>query len=106
MAVALTLGAAVGAAAGYFRRATDVVLMRLVDVGIAMPRLFLLIVAASVWQHVSLGALILILGVTGRFGTSRLARAEVLSLRERDFVTARADAVRRPVRGTYSLRSP
>ena len=98
MAVALTLGAAVGAAAGYFRRATDVVLMRLVDVGIAMPRLFLLIVAASVWQHISLGALILILGVTGWFGTSRLVRAEVLSLRERDFVTAARALGARPGR--------
>ncbi len=88
MAVALTLGAAVGAAAGYFRRATDVVLMRIVDVGLAMPRLFLLIIAASVWQHVSLGALILILGLTGWFGTSRLVRAEVLSVREREFVSA------------------
>lgn len=88
MAVALTLGAVVGAAAGYFRRATDVVLMRVVDVGLAMPRLFLLIVAVSVWQHVSLVALTLVLGLTGWFGTSRLVRAEVLTLRERDFVTA------------------
>jgi peptide/nickel transport system permease protein len=88
MAVALTLGAAVGAAAGYFRRATDVVLMRIVDVGLAMPRLFILIVAVSVWQHVSLAALTIVLGLTGWFGTSRLVRAEVLSLRERDFVTA------------------
>jgi len=98
MVVALTLGAAVGAAAGYFRRVTDVVLMRLVDVGLAMPRLFLLIVAAAVWQHVSLGALILILGVTGWFGTSRLVRAEVLTLRERDFVTAARALGARPGR--------
>jgi len=71
MVVAVTVGAAVGAVAGYFRRWVDAALMRLVDVALAMPRIF-----------------VLLIGLTGWFGTSRLVRAEVLSLREREFVAA------------------
>jgi len=45
MLVAATVGTAVGAVAGYFRRWVDTVLMRLVDVGLAMPRIFVLLMA-------------------------------------------------------------
>ncbi len=88
MLVAVTLGAAVGALAGYFRRWLDTVLMRVVDVGLAVPRIFLLLVVVALWGHVSLVPLVLLIGLTGWFGTSRLVRAEVLSLREREFVAA------------------
>lgn len=86
--VAVTIGAVVGAVAGYFRRWVDTVLMRLVDVGLAVPRIFLLLVVAALWEGLSLPALVLIIGLTSWFGTSRLVRAEVLSLRERDHVAA------------------
>ncbi|PYO70908.1 MAG: hypothetical protein DMD71_00390, partial [Gemmatimonadetes bacterium] len=88
MLVALTLGAVVGAIAGYTGRWIDAVLMRLVDVGIAVPRMFLLLMAVALWSRLPLGTLIVLIGVTGWFGTSRLVRAEVLSLRERPFVDA------------------
>ena len=57
-----------------------------VDVGLAVPRIFvvLMIVAVSSPPFVTL---ILIIGLTSWFGTSRLVRAEVLSVRERDYVT-------------------
>ena len=88
MLVAVTVGAVVGAVAGYLRRAVDTVLMRLVDVGLAVPRIFLVLMAIAVWEHLPLALLVLLIGLTGWFGTSRLVRAEVLTLRERDFVTA------------------
>jgi peptide/nickel transport system permease protein len=88
MLVAVTIGAAVGAIAGYFRRWADAVLMRLVDVGLAMPRIFVLLLAVGLWERLSLAVLVLLLGLTGWFGTSRVVRAEVLSLREREFVAA------------------
>ena len=88
MLVAVTLGATVGAVAGYFRRRVDTVLMRIVDVGLAVPRMFLLLMAIALWEHLPLALLVLLIGLTGWFGTSRIVRAEVLSLRERDFVTA------------------
>jgi len=86
--LAVSAGATIGAVAGYFRRWADAVLMRLVDVGLALPRIFLLIMIAGLWGQLPVPALIALIGLTGWFGTSRLVRAEVLSLRERAFVDA------------------
>src|SRR2546426_9413001 len=88
MLVTAHVGNAVGADAGYFRRWVDPTLMRLVDVGLAMPRIFVLLMAVALWEHIALWVLVLLIGLTGWFGTSRLVRAEVLSLREREFVAA------------------
>lgn len=86
MLVALGVGAATGAVAGYFRQRVDAILMRGVDVGLAIPRIFVLLMVIAVWENPPLSALILVIGLTSWFGTSRLVRAEVLSLRERDYV--------------------
>jgi peptide/nickel transport system permease protein len=64
----------------------DAVLMRGVDVGLAIPRIFILLMLVAVWDHPPLATLVLIIGLTSWFATSRLVRAEVLSLRERDYV--------------------
>lgn len=88
MFVALALGVAVGAVAGYAGGLTDSVLMRLVDVGLSVPRVFLLLVVVGLWEQVPLGALILAIGASSWFGTSRLVRAEVQSLRQRGFISA------------------
>lgn len=86
MLVALVLGATVGALAGYFRKRVDALLMRGVDVGLAIPRIFILLMLVAVWEQLPLAALVLVIGLTSWFGTSRLVRAEVLSLREREYV--------------------
>ena len=88
MLVAVTVGAGVGALAGYFRHWLDAILMRGVDVGLAVPRIFVLLMAVALWERLPLAALVLLIGLTGWFVTSRLVRAEVLSLREREFVAA------------------
>jgi peptide/nickel transport system permease protein len=66
----------------------DSVLMRLLDAMLSIPRVLLLIAILALWNPVPITGLILILGLTGWFRVSRLVRAEALSLRERDFVTA------------------
>jgi peptide/nickel transport system permease protein len=86
--VAISLGTVVGALAGYFRRWVDPVLMRTVDVGLALPRVFILLMVVALWDGLPFAALVLAMGLTSWFGTSRLVRAEVLSLREREFVVA------------------
>lgn len=86
--VAISLGSLVGAVAGYYRRWVDAVLMRTVDIGLALPRIFILLMAIALWERLPLGALVLAIGLTSWFGISRLVRAEVLSLRERDYVAA------------------
>ncbi len=96
--VSVVVGAAVGAAAGYFRRGTDAVLMRLVDVGLSVPKIFLVLVAVALGRPLGPVPLALLLGFTGWFATSRLVRAEVLSLREREFVEAARALGARPWR--------
>jgi peptide/nickel transport system permease protein len=86
--VAVALGTFVGAVAGYYQRWVDTVLMRGVDVGLALPRIFILLMAVALWDGLPFAALIIVIGLTSWFGTSRLVRAEVLSLRQRDFVVA------------------
>ena len=86
--VAATVGTAYGAIAGYFGGVADTVMMRIVDALLAIPRVLLLIAIATLWDGLGLAGLILLLGLTGWFGVSRLVRTLVLSAREDEFVTA------------------
>jgi peptide/nickel transport system permease protein len=86
--LSLTLGTAVGMVAGYSGGVVDAVLMRTVDGAMAIPRLFILLLLVLVWDRIPLPALVLVIGVTGWFATSRLVRGEVLRLRHQPFVTA------------------
>lgn len=88
VALSATLGATTGLVAGYWGGAVDTALMRLVDAALAIPRLFLLLLVLAVWEQVPVAVLVLLIGVTGWFGTGRLVRGEVLRLREESFVRA------------------
>ena len=86
--LALTLGAAVGAAAGFAGGWTDVICMRVVDAVLSVPRVLLLLVIVASTGPLSVGGIILLLGLTGWPGTSRLVRGEVRALKERVYVLA------------------
>lgn len=86
--VAVTVGTVVGAVAGYYRRWVDALLMRGVDVGLALPRIFILLMVIALWERLPFSTLALAIGLTSWFGTSRLVRSEVLSLREREYIVA------------------
>ena len=86
--VSITVGTAVGMTAGLAGGAVDRLLMRGVDAALAVPRVFLLLVVVALWEGVSVTGLIVVLGLTSWFGTSRIVRAEVLSLRQRTYITA------------------
>ena len=88
VALSMTLGAAVGLVSGYIGGVVDAALMRLVDGALAIPRLFILLLVLAVWERVPVLALILLIGATGWFATSRIVRAEVLRLREEAYVRA------------------
>jgi peptide/nickel transport system permease protein len=88
VALSATLGAATGLVAGYWGGAVDGILMRLVDAALAIPRLFLLLLVLAVWEQVPMAVLIVLIGVTGWFGTGRLVRGEVLRLRAEPYVRA------------------
>ncbi len=86
--VSVVLGTAVGAVSGYLGGWVDTVIMRLVDAGLAIPRLLMLLLLVLVWERIPLLTLAIIIGATGWLGTSRLVRGEVLRLREMEFVLA------------------
>jgi peptide/nickel transport system permease protein len=96
--IAMTVGTGVGLAAGYLGGPIDSLLMRLVDAGLAIPRVFLLLVVLVLWEGVSVGTWIAVLGLTGWFGVSRIVRAEVQSARGRDYVSAARAIGAGPVR--------
>jgi peptide/nickel transport system permease protein len=85
--LALTLGTLVGAVAGFYGGLTDGVLMRLVDVLLSIPRLFLIVLLA-VFFGGSVLTIIVVLGGLSWMRTSRIVRATVLSLKGREFVEA------------------
>jgi ABC-type dipeptide/oligopeptide/nickel transport system permease subunit len=85
--IAVVIGVAVGALAGYVGGWTDVVLSRLVDTLMAYPLLVLLITLAAVLGP-SLVTVVVIIGFTTWAQYARVVRADVLSLREREFVLA------------------
>ena len=86
--LAVALGAAIGIIAGSRAGVVDALLMRTVDALLAIPRLFILLLVLAVWDRVPLPALVLLLALTGWYGTSRLVRAETVRLRDEDFVRA------------------
>jgi peptide/nickel transport system permease protein len=88
VALSATIGAAVGLIAGYWGGIIDAALMRFVDGALAIPRLFILLLTLAVWERIPLAALVLLIGASGWFGTSRLVRGEVLRLREESYVRA------------------
>ncbi len=85
--VSLVVGTGLGLWAGYRGGWVDEVLMRVVDILLAFPGILLAIALAGVLGP-SLRNLIIALCAMGWVGFARLVRGEVLSLREREFVTA------------------
>jgi peptide/nickel transport system permease protein len=85
--ISLVIGTFLGLTAGYFGGRFDNIVMRLADVTLAYPGLLLLIaVMAAVGP--SLTALIVALGIVGWAAVARIVRAQVLSIKEREFVLA------------------
>jgi len=84
--IASLLGAVVGLYSGYVGGWKDEVIMRLNDIVLSIPWLVLMIIIAAMLGTINLTGIILIIGLTGWSGTARLVRAQVLSLRERQFV--------------------
>lgn len=88
VAISATLGVAIGMIAGYARGLVDDLIMRVVDVFLAFPGLLLNIAIVAVVARPGLPIFIVALCANGWVGYARVARGQVLTLRERDYVTA------------------
>ena len=90
MLVAKVIGTTYGAIAGFAGGRVDDVMMRVVDVVIAFPTFYLMLMLVGVFEA-DIVVLVLILGLTAWPGTARFIRGEILSLREQEFTeSARA----------------
>ncbi|MBQ4492570.1 MAG: ABC transporter permease [Deltaproteobacteria bacterium] len=85
--IATLIGIILGAIAGYYGSWVDTLIMRLVDIMLCFPTFFL-ILAVIAFLDPSIWNIMIVIGLTGWMGGTRLVRAEFLSLRERDFVLA------------------
>ncbi len=85
--LAASIGVPMGLVAGFFGGWRDAVLMRIVDLLLALPGIMLALALIAVLGRSQAAALVAV-GLTGVPTFARVARAQVLSLRRRDFVTA------------------
>ena len=90
MLLSKVIGTSYGAVAAYFGGIVDAILMRLVDVIIAFPTFYLMLMLVGVFEA-NILLIVLILGLTSWPGTARYIRGEILSLKEQEFAeSARA----------------
>jgi peptide/nickel transport system permease protein len=95
MALAVLLGTAMGAVAGYYGRGIDNLLMRFTDLMLSIPQLFALIVLTLLLRSFPIPflrggvlAIVLTIALLSWMTVARLVRASFLSLREQTFVEA------------------
>lgn len=85
--IAITIGTILGAVAGYYGGKIDAVLMRFVDIMLAFPTFFLILAVIAIVEP-SISTIMIIIGLTGWMDVARLVRAEFLTIKERDFISA------------------
>lgn len=85
--IAVMLGTMVGLLAGYYGGFIDALLMRVVDVMLCFPTFFL-ILAVIAFLNPSIWIIMAVIGLTGWMGVARMVRAEVLSIREMEYILA------------------
>jgi peptide/nickel transport system permease protein len=85
--IAILIGTILGAVSGYYGRWIDTTIMRFVDIMLCFPAFFLILAVVALLEP-SIWNIMLIIGLTGWMGITRLVRADFISLKERDFVLA------------------
>jgi len=85
--IAGLIGIALGAIAGYYGKWVDAVIMRFIDIMLCFPTFFLILAVIALLEP-SIINIMVIIGATSWMGMARLIRAEILSLKERDFIYA------------------
>lgn len=83
----LLVGTTIGVLSGYFGGRVDSILMRITDIFITFPQLLLAMAIMAVWGA-GFGNVVFALTVTGWPAFARLARAETLSLKGREYIQA------------------
>lgn len=85
--ISVTLGTIIGVSSGYFGGWIDALMMRIVDILIAFPALFLILIIIATFGN-SIYLIVITLSFTGWMGVARIVRSQVLSLKEQEFILA------------------
>src|SRR5208283_816289 len=85
--IAIAIGTVIGAISGFYGGKVDALLMRFVDIMLAFPTFFLILAVIAIVEP-SISTIMIIIGLTGWMDVARLVRAEFLTLKEREFVSA------------------
>ncbi|MFC1624504.1 ABC transporter permease [Candidatus Omnitrophota bacterium] len=85
--ISAIIGITLGSIAGYYGRWVDAVIMRFVDIMLCFPTFFLILAVIAVLGP-NIVNIMVIIGVTSWMSVARLIRAQILSLKERDFIYA------------------
>lgn len=85
--IAAILGVFLGSVAGYYGGKVDGIIMRFADIMLCFPAFFLMLSVIAVVGP-SIFNIMVVIGLTSWMGVARLIRAEILSLKSRDFVSA------------------
>jgi peptide/nickel transport system permease protein len=88
VALCLVIGILVGTIAGYFGGLVDEIIMRVVDVLLAFPGILLNLAIVAIVPSAGVGVFVFALAINGWVGYARVARGQVLQVREREFVQA------------------
>jgi peptide/nickel transport system permease protein len=88
VALCLVIGILVGTIAGYFGGLVDEIIMRAVDVLLAFPGILLNLAIVAIVPSAGVGVFVFALAINGWVGYARVARGQVLQVREREFVQA------------------
>ncbi len=87
VSIELAIGLVLGGLAGFYGGRVDTLIMRFTDVMLCFPTFFLILTVVALLPP-SIWNIMLVIGVTSWMGTCRFVRAELLALREQDFVRA------------------
>ncbi|MDR1195347.1 MAG: ABC transporter permease [Endomicrobium sp.] len=85
--ITLFIGVILGMVSGYFGGWVDSVIMRFTDIMLCFPTFFLILIVIAFFEPSIINVMVVI-GITSWTGLARIVRAEVLSIREREFVLA------------------
>jgi peptide/nickel transport system permease protein len=88
MIVAVTFGTFYGSISGFFGGAIDAVMMRFVDMVLSFPTFFLILAVEALTNNFNIVVIMLVIGGLSWMGVARLVRSQILSLRERDYISA------------------
>lgn len=86
--ISSVIGCLYGGIAAFFGGRTDTIMMRILEILISVPYLIIVILMSIILDSKSLGTLILAMTITGWCGMARMVRAQMLQIKNEEYILA------------------